>query len=83
MPLGLWQQNPLPETSMPRQLQLHDPRVVGHYNALLHQQFLYHEVYDKLSALQNKASTLEWTSANTDQYNELNRIIAESMLYAE
>lgn len=66
-----------------RQLQLHDPRIVGKYNDILSYQLNYHKIITKLDRLYSKAMGSSWTSSNTVEYNKIDKIITDSMLYAE
>ncbi len=64
-----------------RQLQLHDPRIIKKYLETLHQQFKIHNIPEKVKALQQEHS--EWTDHHQLEYEKLDKLITESMLYAE
>jgi hypothetical protein len=66
-----------------RGLQLLDPRKVISYKEHLHKQLEYHKVFDKLKDLTYAAEHNLWSEQHTKEYNALDRIITESMIYAE
>jgi len=65
-----------------RTLQLHDPRVVNNYITALHQQFKYHKIGQKTESLYNIAPN-QWNTQQHIEYERLDQLITESMLYAE
>jgi hypothetical protein len=66
-----------------RQLQLFDPRIVSHYNELLQKQLSYHKIQDKVTSFQTKLGRGEWSIRDQEEYEKVDSIITESMLYAE
>jgi hypothetical protein len=65
-----------------RSLQLTDPRIIQKYISSLQKQFDNHKVSQKLQNL-NSVHPGEWTSKHTTDYERLDNLITESMLYAE
>jgi len=65
-----------------RVLQLKDPRIVTTYVETLHKQLDLHKVCLKVEQL-SKITSEQWTLQNQTQYERLDRLITESMLYAE
>jgi hypothetical protein len=61
-----------------RSLQLHDPRLVTKYKEVLHDQLLYH-----ISTLKTAAQQQSWMIQHTQEYENLDKLITESILYAE
>jgi hypothetical protein len=65
-----------------RSLQLHDPRKVNEYLTALTAQLSLHKVQQKVATLHNKAIT-GWQEDDQLQYERLDKLITEAMLYAE
>ena len=65
-----------------RVLQLKDPRIVTAYVETLNKQLDLHKVSRKVEQL-SKIMSEQWTLQNQTQYERLDRLITESMLYAE
>lgn len=65
-----------------RNLQLHDPRKVDEYLSALNGQLSLHKVHQKVTTLNNKALT-GWQEEDQIQYERLDTLITEAMLYAE
>jgi len=65
-----------------RVLQLKDLRIVTTYVETLHKQLDLHKVCLKVEQL-SKITSEQWTLQNQTQYERLDRLITESMLYAE
>ncbi len=61
-------------------LQLSDPCLKNQYRD---EQLQYHKVYDKVQELQVASRSGVWTDVQTQEYQKLDRIITEAMLYAE
>jgi hypothetical protein len=67
-----------------RQLKLYDPRIVDRYLEALHEQMEYHNLHEKIDRLHNQAKTgLPLTPGMQQQYETLDRIQTECMLFAE
>jgi hypothetical protein len=66
-----------------RRLQLSDPRLRNQYRDILHEQLNYHKIYDKVQAMQVTSDSGAWTSATTEEYQKIDKLVTESMLYAE
>jgi hypothetical protein len=66
-----------------RSLQLTDPRRTNKYREVLHQQLTYHKVSEKCQTLIEAADNNTWSSKHLYQYEKLDRIIMEAMLFAE
>ena len=66
-----------------RRLQLQDPRLRNEYRDHLHKQLTYHKVYDKVQALQEASENSKWTTEETLAYQIVDKLITESMIYAE
>lgn len=64
-------------------LQLTDPRQINLYKAKLHEQLEYHKVLDKCKDLYDIAVKGQWNEEYTQQYENLDLIITQSMLLAE
>ena len=64
-------------------LQLSDPRKIAKYKSALHEQLEYHKVMDKCKNLHEIAAKGMWEDAQTKQYENLDLLITESMLFAE
>jgi hypothetical protein len=65
-----------------RCLQLHDPRIVSTYLDTLTKQLDRHGISKKVSDLQRKDPT-QWQEDDYVTYEKLDKLITESMLYAE
>lgn len=66
-----------------RKLQLMDPRIVTTYYDNLKKQLDYHKIPGKVESLYHQAQSDMKSNQIPQQYNKLDRIIMESMLYAE
>jgi hypothetical protein len=66
-----------------RQLRLLDPREVSKYRDQLYEQLTYHRIFDRLENLKQAVETEEWTAAQTEEYETIDKLITEAMLYAE
>jgi hypothetical protein len=66
-----------------RQLQLHDPDIVQKYTSTLQAQLAYHKIPKKLDELQQVIQSGQWTHHHQQEYEKMNRLITEAMLYAE
>jgi hypothetical protein len=66
-----------------RRLQLADPRLKNQYRDVLHNQLQYPKVYDKVQHLQEVTESGTWTEEHTKEYQNLDKLITDSMLYAE
>jgi len=66
-----------------RSLQLPDPCKVVKYKEVLHEQLQYHNIPDKLKVLSEAAANKHWMEDCTKQYEVLDTLITQSMLYAE
>jgi hypothetical protein len=66
-----------------RGLQLRDPRKIETYITALHKQLSYHNILDKISILDTSLTTNTWTSSHTLEYEKIDKIITDSMIYAE
>lgn len=66
-----------------RRLQLADPRLKNQYRDVLHNQLQYPKVYDKVQHLQEVTESGTWTEEHTKEYQKLDKLITDSMLYAE
>ncbi len=62
---------------------MHDPRLIDQYCRGLHDKLNYYKVVEKLEDLQQAVASNSWTAAHTAQYQHLDAIITESMIYAE
>lgn len=69
----------------PCQCSLHffDPRKVSKYKFSIYNQLQYHKVVEKCSDVVEVASKNQWTPVHTDQYECLDSIITQTMLFAE
>jgi len=63
-----------------RRLQLSDPRLINKYRDILHEQLNYHKIYEKVQTLQEASDTGAWTSATTEEYQKIDKLVTESML---
>jgi hypothetical protein len=70
---------PLPQ----RGLQLHDPRKVDAYNNSLLEQLEYHKIFDKLDLFESIIKSKQWNHYWITEWEEVDKIITECMLYAE
>jgi len=66
-----------------RLLWLQDPKITEKYRSLVHEQFQLHKVYDKLNDLKSHADNATWQQSHTEQYQVLDNVITDAMLYAE
>jgi hypothetical protein len=66
-----------------RGLQLLDPRKIDKYKEALHRQLQYHNVPEKWSALMTIALNKIWTDKHSEEYEKIDTLITESMLYVE
>jgi hypothetical protein len=66
-----------------RSPQLFDPRRTTKYKECLHDHLAYHNVIEKCKALQEVALTTQWTDSHKAEYEKLDTIITETMLFAE
>jgi hypothetical protein len=64
-------------------LQLSDPRKIAKYKSALHEQLEYHKEMDKCKNLHEMAAKGMWEDAQSKQYENLDLLIMESMLFAE
>jgi len=64
-------------------LQLSDPRLKNQYRDILHEQLVYHKVYDKVQALQEVSDAGNWTAEHIEEYQKLDKLITEAMLHSE
>jgi hypothetical protein len=69
--------------SCKRNLQLFDSRRVNKYKDTLLEQLSYHSIMEKCKALYSTASSKQWTEDLSDQYEKLDKLITESVLYVE
>jgi hypothetical protein len=65
-----------------RVLQLKDPRIVNNYLKVLYKQLNQHKISQKVDTL-SKIEKDKWTDQDQVQYERLDQLITESMLYAE
>jgi hypothetical protein len=65
------------------QLQLFDPRIVEQYNTILQNQLTYHKVSEKVKTFQRKIEQGIWSKQDQEEYERVDKIITESMLFAE
>jgi hypothetical protein len=65
-----------------RSLQLHDPRIVTAYLSALTKQLDLHKISKKVNLLQQK-DPKTWINSDYQNYEKLDTLITESMLYAE
>jgi hypothetical protein len=66
-----------------RQLQLLDPRKVSKYKESVHKQLEYHNIIDKYRALKDTAESADWADHDTGDYEKVDKLNSESMIYAE
>ncbi len=66
-----------------RGIQLTDPRKVRAYHDTLTKQLTYHNIPNKLDLMDILLHRNEWTDTHTIEYMKVDKIITESMLYAE
>ena len=67
-----------------RRLKLEDPRVVERYNTLLHTYFKDHDLYNRVKTLEKSfVAESRWTPQLTQDYDEIDKIRENGMLYAE
>lgn len=66
-----------------RQLQLFDPRIVEQYNLVLQKQLTYHKVHEKVKIFQDKIEGGTWSPQDQAEYEKVDKLITESMLFAE
>jgi len=66
-----------------RRLQLLDPMLKNQYQDILHEQLVYHKVYDKVKALQEVFDAGSWTVVHIAEYQKLDELITETMLHSE
>jgi hypothetical protein len=66
-----------------RSLQLTDPRRVNKYRDILHEQLQYHKVFEKCETLSAAISSGRWSPDHISNYEQLDTIITQSMLYAK
>jgi hypothetical protein len=58
-----------------RRLQLSDPRLKNQYRDILHEQLVYHKVYDKVQALQEVSDAGNWTAEHIEEYQKLDKLM--------
>jgi exonuclease III len=63
-----------------RRLQLSDPRLINQYRDILHEQLNYHKIYENIQTLQEASDSGVWTSATTEEYQKIDKLVTESML---
>jgi hypothetical protein len=66
-----------------RQLQLHDPVIVGTYKEILQAQLAYHKIPEKIEKLQQSIDNEQWTDMHQSEYEKMDKLIMEAMLYSE
>lgn len=66
-----------------RQLRLLGPGGVSKYQDKLYEQLTYHRIFDRLENLKQAIEMEDWTVAHTEEYETIDKITAEPMLYAE
>jgi hypothetical protein len=66
-----------------RGVKLEDPRIVDKFLDLLQKQLIYHKIYDKNEELKEKSEMGEWTTKTVQQYEIMDKIITESVRYAD
>jgi hypothetical protein len=71
------------EAASRRGLQLQDPRIVQSYQEHLRKQLDYHNISQKIDALYKQASEVPNDPSIPLRYEKIDRILTESMLYAE
>jgi hypothetical protein len=66
-----------------RQLQLYDPVIVGTYKETLRVQLAYHKIPEKIEKLQQSIDKEQWTDMHQSEYEKMDKLITEAMLYSE
>mmetsp|Transcript_16534 Transcript_16534/g.23565 ORF Transcript_16534/g.23565 Transcript_16534/m.23565 type:complete len:716 (+) Transcript_16534:576-2723(+) len=66
-----------------RGLKLNDPRIVDKYIEITGEQLSYHKIFDKTKRLKEISEASEWTPECVQQYEKIDRIITESVRYAD
>ncbi len=66
-----------------RGLQLHDPRLVMKYKEQLYEQYEYHNIIKKVEQLITKSAEGSWSIYLSEEYQKVDKLITEAMIYAE
>jgi hypothetical protein len=65
-----------------RNLKLDDPRISYSYRKLLHKQFEYHNIYERVQKIFERCKTDDWSNEDERRYEVLDHDITAAMLRA-
>jgi hypothetical protein len=65
-----------------RNLKLDDPRISDSYRKLLHKQFEYHNIYERVRKISERGKADDWSNEDERRYEVLDRDITAAMLWA-